>query len=444
MSCSIAGIKNSWQWVRVTECLLAPDWINQLTAFDRLVVGFSGGLDSTVLLHSLAAYPELRGKLYAVHIHHGLSVNADGWEAHCQQFCAARAIPFITRRVDFPRAANIEEGARTARYQVFSTLIADNDGLLLGHHGDDQAETLLLQLLRGAGVDGMAAMTAVKPLAKGKLLRPFLSHTRQTLETYARLHNLHWIEDESNQDRAFSRNYLRHQVMPLLREKWPGAVTNLMRSADHCQQAKNNLEALALIDCLDLAKKSDTLPMSLLTTLSYARLSNVLRVWLKNNAVRMPSAKVFDRLINEVVFAAIDASPCVQWDNVVIKRYQQTLHLLQKKSISPAVNMEWKNFPEPIQLEIGCLQATVVEGGLQVPVGGRVHVRFRQGGELFHWRGQTKQLKKLLQQWQVPPWQRDILPLIFIDDCLAAVVGFAISDYFYHPTTPSYQIKLRS
>lgn len=449
------------------DSLLTDDWLHSFASYHTLFLGFSGGLDSTVLLHSLASQPALVGKLQAVHIHHGLSVNAAAWQLHCQQVCDALTVPLIVRQVTFDCSANIEEGARNARYQAFSTLLQDNDCLLLAHHCDDQAETLLLQLFRGAGIDGLAAMAAVKTFAKGALVRPFLQHSRQALEDYARQHQLTWVEDESNQNSAFSRNYLRHNIMPLLQEKWPAVVSNLVRSAMHCQHAKQNLAALANIDCVPLGSPRDSLDLAPLQSLDHPRLVNVLRVWLQNNGVRLPSADVLNRLIDEVILASTDATPLVQWGDIVVRRYQQMLYVLRDDAPHYYLPKEWVNFPAALLLDRGdgpenCeptpfshnaivdvgldyLSASRDVEGLRVPEGSRVSVRFRQGGELFFWRGQTKQLKKLWQQWQVPPWQRGLVPLLYIDNELAAVVGFAISDhYFSQDSVNTYRIELKS
>lgn len=424
----------------MTDALLDSDWLNRLASYHNLFIGFSGGLDSAVLLHHLACQPLLAGKLSAVHIHHGLSPNADTWLAHCQSFCAALSIPLIVRRIDVEKRSNIEEQARQARYHVFSTLVGVNDGLVLAHHADDQAETVLLQLFRGAGVDGLAAMPAFKSFGAGQLVRPYLQHSRKTLESYASQHQLSWVTDESNQDAAFSRNYLRHHVMPVLRARWPGVDANLARTASHCQQAKSNLYDLAQLDCTIGAYGS---PLPLAGEGSIARIANVLRVWLQNNHTRLPPTDTFNRLINEVIFARHDATPFVEWDGVCVRRYQNKLYLLKTKPQPKPVSMEWMQFPEPLQLGQYFLQALPIDKGLQIPAGAHVSVRFRQGGELFSWHGQTKALKKLLQEWCVPPWQRDTLPLIYIDDKLAAVVGFAISDSFYGTDLPIiYHIEL--
>jgi len=431
----------------VTKSLLSSEWITRLSGFTKLIVGFSGGLDSTVLLHLLASHQSLRHRLIAVHINHGISSNAEYWQNHCEQFCLNLGIDFISRSVEFDRFANIEEGARVARYTVFSSLLGPRDCLILAHHRDDQAETVLLQLFRGAGVDGLAAMNELGSWGLGTLARPLLSYSREQLEHYAAHCKLKWIEDESNQEINYSRNYLRHQVMPLLLKKWPGVVGNIARTAIHCQQAKTNLDDLALYDNQELLAARSSLFIEPLKKLSIERMTNVLRVWLKKNQVPLPSTVTLQRLIHEVIFADLDATPLVTWDAIQVRRYQQHLYLDKKKVISLPSCIEWTEFPSPLVLTEYdfYLTAEKMTQGLIVPPNAKVEVKFRQGGEKFYWRGQTKQLKKLFQEWAIPPWLRDTIPLIYINDQFAAVVGYAISDSFFaHNSSDSWQLLTNS
>lgn len=426
-------MRNLWPWVLVTKSLLSAGCLSLLSRYNRLFIAFSGGLDSTVLLYTLAAQPALVSKLIAVHINHGLSPNAQIWQEHCQQFCNDLKLPLVIKQVNFKRHANIEEAARKARYSAFEQLIEQDDCLVLAHHLNDQAETLLLQLFRGAGIDGLASMPSVREFAKGRLLRPLLPYTRQTLENYAEFHQLKWIDDETNQNLGFSRNYLRHQIMPLLRSRWPGIVNSLGRTAEHCQQAQENLDDLAKIDCPALTVLTNQLPIAELTILSKARLSNVLRVWFKMNKVRLPSTATFNRLIGEVIQAGLDANPYIAWDDSCVRRYQQTLYLLKSQSNHLPALLSWSSFPKPLDLgeERGSLSAIPVDKGLVIPAQSRLEIRFRQGGESFNWHGQTKQLKKLFQEWHVPPWLRDRIPLLYVNEQLACVVGYGVSDAFY-------------
>jgi len=431
--------------------LLEPEWIERLLSYKTIHVGYSGGLDSTVLLHQLAHIDQLKNNISAVHVHHGLSANADEWQTHCELYCQKLSIPLTVSRVKFDSSANIEERARVARYAVFAECLDDHDCLVLAHHRDDQAETLLLHLVRGTGVDGLAAMPVSRTLAKGHVLRPFLHLTREDLASYARTHQLPWIDDESNLNIDYSRNYIRQRILPLLRVKWPNVVNNLAMCADHCQEAKLNLHVLASLDCDEL---TDTqLSMDALPLHEHSRLKNVLRVWLKQHGIQRPSTRMLTSVMNDVILAAPDRVPSVTWDNVTIRRYQRVLYLetqclneiahskqcvIDRSEFNDRRDLNrqqamtdkiWANFPSAMMLDDQiCLQAIQSTVGLWIPAGSQVEVRYRQGGELFRWHGQTKELKKLFQQWQVPPWQRHRVPLIYVNHRLQAVVGYAIAD----------------
>lgn len=410
--------------------LLAQEWIANLDGFSQLKVGYSGGLDSTVLLHLLAAKPTLRKKLSAIHIHHGISPNAAAWATHCREACDGLNIPFLEQCIEFDRTSNVEENARTARYAFFSSQLNPNHALVLGHHQNDQAETLLLQLVRGAGVDGMASMPEIGQLGLGAVVRPLLAKSRQQLEDYAIHHQLKWIEDESNQDMEYSRNFIRYRIMPLLTEKWPGVSATISRTASHCQQAKAHLEQLALLDHSEvLGKELDIAPLK---SLDDERALNVVRTWLKSNQVQLPSGLTQERLIDELVRARPDACPLVAWDEVQIRRYQNRLYLDQKVRVHTSPNLDWDLFPQPLKVsEHEMFLAKEASQGIKIPPSAEVNIRFREGGESFIWRGQTKKLKKLLQEWNVAPWLRDHIPLLYVNGQLAAVIGYAISDLFF-------------
>lgn len=429
----------------MTKHLLTSEWITLFSRCNKLIVGFSGGLDSTVLLHVLASIPALRPKLLAVHINHGISEHSAFWQKHCEQFCRDAGIEFFAQSVQFNRSANLEEGARVARYHVFYSLLKENECLILGHHLNDQAETVLLQLVRGAGVDGLAAMQELICLESGALARPFLAYSREQLELYAVAQQLTWIDDESNQDIKHSRNFLRNEVMPLLAKRWSGVVANIARAASHCQQAKNNLDDLAFDDCQDLLQPDNYLFIEPLKSLSIDRITNVLRVWLKKNQIQMPSTLTFQRLIHEVIFASSDAMPKVSWHDIQIRRYQDRIFLDNNAEIPVPDEVEWTDFPEPLAFPEYKLVAQRVEQGILIPEHMKITVKFRKGGEEIFWHGQTKQLKNLFQEWRIPPWKRDRIPLIYFDNQLAAVAGFAVSDLFFTKNeSQAWQITLAS
>jgi tRNA(Ile)-lysidine synthase len=400
-----------------------------LSRYDRLLVGFSGGLDSTVLLHAL--FTSLyANRVTAIHVHHGLNTQADAWENHCQTLSDKWGIPLIVRRVTINADANVEEQARLARLGVFASLLTERDALLLAHHADDQAETLLLNLMRGAGIDGLSAMPAQKDCGAGVLIRPFLKYSRSMLKTYASMHQLSWVDDSSNQDDRFSRNYIRHQVMPLLVKKWPQAVAHINSSATHCQEARVQLNVLAELDAGSTSIANDTLDCAGFMDFDHARIRNILRLWLRHNQVPLPSKDVLQHLIMDVLFATEDATPTVSWRHVVVRRYQQTLYLSSTRSLEPMTDIVWTTFPEPQPLgnTSKIIHAVPMSVGIRVKPTDRVMVRFRTGGEKIRLNGQTKTLKQLFQAWKVPPWQRQHVPLVYINGTLSSVIGFAINE----------------
>lgn len=405
--------------------------MRDLASYEHLFVGFSGGLDSSVLLHRLSRHPAFIHKVTAVHINHGLSPNASFWQEHCQRLCEQWQVNFLALSVRCDPRGNVEEAARVARYQALGALIKKNNCLLMGHHLDDQAETLLLHLFRGAGVDGLAAIPEKSTLGEGDLRRPLLNCTRQSLQAYALEHQLSFIEDESNANTRFSRNFLRQEIFPLLKSRWAGVTRNLARTAEHCRLAQANLNDLAHLDCPSLAEKSSVLPLAPLLRLNRARLGNVLRAWLRQHGVRMPNTRTFNRLIDEMILAAPDSNPEIHWRQVTIQRYQQHLYLSPLRTESTPV-LPWTTFPNTLCLQgLGKLTAETADEGLFIPSGSQLAIRFREGGETFYWHGQHKSLKKLLQEWKIPPWQRQQIPLLYVDNQLAAVVGYAVSDHFY-------------
>lgn len=418
-------------------------WINRLQSYSQLLVGYSGGLDSTVLLHALASIPALKHKLQAVHIHHGLSPTASCWQAHCEAFCHASFIPLSSHRVLISSASNLEEKARDARFDVFKTLLKSDGCLLLAHHQDDQAETMLLHLARGTGIDGFSGMLQMLPLSKGTIIKPLLDYSKQDLMDYAKQHGLSWVDDESNDNIAFSRNYMRHAVLPSLQKKWPHIAKNMSQCALHLQEAQKNLNDLAVLDYPELTQRLRHLPLPSLMHLSSARLNNVLRSWLSHLHIQAPSSKTFERLLSEVVYARVDGMPCVRWGDIEIRRYRQTLYVLKKSEFHFLENIPWADFPSVLKLTPHeSLVAVRATSGIYIPPDSHIEIRFRMGGEQIKLRGQTHCLKKLFQTWGIPPWVRAHIPLIYIDNELAAVLDFCTRDpYDDVPAQHIYTIK---
>ena len=403
-------------------------------------VAYSGGCDSHALLHALGSIrTKIANEIKAVHINHGLSPFANEWERHCQDICEHLSVPYHAISVNV-RAdkTSPEEAARDARYAALAKLIKQDDVLLLAHHQDDQAETVLLQLLRGSGVKGLAAMPEQQTFHLGKLCRPLLDFTREELLSYALEAGLNWIDDPSNFDTDFDRNFLRHEVIPLLQTRWPALKKTLSRTAVHQAEADKLLTGLAQQDWLQIRNK-EQLSVSALLELDDKRQRNVLRYWLASVCqLTLPDTVHLQRIMEEVLTAAEDALPEVIWKGGEVRRYQGQLYA-QKSLVTVDKNLEleWPDLSQALPLgNTGlCLTAKAIEGkGLsQTKLGNRkVTVQYRQGGESCRpfGRGHTHPLKKLFQEWQIPPWLRNTVPLVFVDGELAAVVGYTTCQSF--------------
>jgi len=414
--------------------------VEQFSAHKRLLIGFSGGCDSSVLLHALAALQQHQPAmgLVAIYIDHGLNDASAQWGDHCKSFCAKINIPFYQKKVNvrLNQGQSPEEAARNARYDAFREDVREGDALVTAHHADDQAETLLLQMLRGSGSKGLAAMAEYSHFGKGYLLRPLLNFARAELEQYAMQHTLRWIEDPSNASDRYDRNYLRNTVMPLLSHRWPAVRESLGRVAAHQAEACRLMAALAKDD-FAVAKVDDCLDVAVLLQFDEDRQRNLLRYWIQSKGVVFPSAAIIEQILHSVIAAKGDRSPLLEWGGFQLRRYRKKLYLdkaLQQHDA--AVLLLW-NGVSPLELpsKLGVLRTRQSSGiglSLQLLNKNKISVRFRRGGERIKPRGQsiTHDLKKLFQSKAVPPWLRNRIPLVFVGDELATVVGFWLADAF--------------
>lgn len=412
----------------------------KLTQQRKFLIAYSGGLDSSVLLHSMvmlrSEYPDLQ--LRAIHINHSLSPNAKEWERHCAAVCQSLQVELITKKIQiFPtKKQSLEADARKMRYQLFAELINNDECLLTAHTKNDQAETVLLQLFRGAGPKGLAAMPAKIHFTDTYHLRPLLEFTREQLQNYATQQQLTWVEDESNLNLGFSRNFVRHELMPLISKRWPGILSALTRSARHCADADKLLTQLAEQDLLKVQGTiQGTLSIAQLLTLHEERQRNILRAWLNKLKFPLPSEIKIIQIQQEILFAKEDAKSIVKWRNTEVRRYQDNLYAMSSLSKVD------RNFASHWDLQstlilpgkLGELISKTDFGkGLRKQSLDHVVVRFRRGGERCHPHGRvgSHPLKKLFQEWQIPVWQRDRIPLIFYQEQLIAVVGYCICENF--------------
>lgn len=392
----------------------------------QFLVAFSGGLDSTVLLHRLVQWhneqPDIA--LRAIHIHHGLSPNADHWAAHCQQLCDSWQVPLTVCRVHLVDEGNgIEAQARKARYSAFEQALLPEELLLTAQHLDDQSETFLLALKRGSGPAGLAGMPESMPFAGTQLLRPLLNETRASLENWAQQYGLQWIEDESNNDDRYDRNFLRLRVLPQLSTRWPHFAEAVARSAALCGEQEQLLNEL-LADELAAAMSPDGgLAIAALVPLSPARRGAILRRWLASQHALMPSREALVRLWQEVALAREDAEPCLRLGGRDVRRYQGQLWLVKMLPVLRDNVIDWPAPHSPLRLPEDYGVLSLMAGGeLRAPTPDEtVSIRFRASG-ILHIVGRNggRKLKKIWQELGVPPWRRDTTPLLFYGETLIA------------------------
>ncbi|HEX5055078.1 MAG TPA: tRNA lysidine(34) synthetase TilS [Gammaproteobacteria bacterium] len=398
--------------LQIRECLSGLHGVN------RFLIGLSGGLDSCVLLHVLRQAPPA-AELRAVHVNHGLRPAAGEWERFCADLCAGYGIKIDLLRVDGrpARGESPEAAARNARYDAIRNLMEPGDCLLTAHQRDDQAETLLLQLLRGSGPAGLAAMPRLVRFGNGWQLRPLLDFDRIDLHKYAIAAAIRWVEDDSNSDPAYDRNFLRSEVMPLLRSRWPALAQTVARAAAHQAEAVELLQVLGEQDHAEAVNPlRGTLSVTRLRLLPPARLHNVLRFWFKAQAALPPSSAVLRQIVG-AINAADDRSPRVAWGRWEVRRYGEDLYLLDQVP-PPAEEYVWRlrdgDFFIP-ELRLRLRLQQLLAAGVQLPEGtSTLYIRFRGGGERIRLRGRkhSHSLKKILQERAVPPWLRPRLPLL--------------------------------
>jgi tRNA(Ile)-lysidine synthase len=420
-----------------------------------LLIAYSGGIDSQVLLHCLAALKTqntINNHIRVCHVNHGLSANAIQWQEFAQEQCYkfGLALEIITVNVQAQAQQSLEALARDARYQALQSSSNAGDLIVTGHHSDDQAETFILALKRGSGLKGLSAMQSQMALGEQLLVRPLLHISRVDIEAYANLHKLVWIEDESNTDERFDRNFIRHQISPKLVERWPSINKTIARSAEHCFEAQQLLDELAQQDLVDCQQSSYKLSIYHLNKLNEPRLKNLLRYFLSTHHLLMPSREQLKQICLQLN-ADSDKSPVVQLAECCIRRYKGELYLTNIfLDISPwqqILNLDVIADNTPLFLnlpdELGVLSFSTQDlenrnennwqGLIKKPkVNQVVTIRFSHDNPkcLPQYRQHSRSLKKVLQELSIPPWQRKRLPFLFYDNELVAVAGqFICKDY---------------
>jgi len=404
----------------------------------KIVIALSGGIDSVVLLDAVSKLELAKSSIIAVHVHHGLSAKADDWLVFCRELCASYNIPFHGERVKLDDISQgIEAAARQARYGALAKYVDAKTLLLTAQHRDDQTETLLLALKRGSGVRGLAAMPTVLPFEQGQLHRPLLMTSRASIEDYAAHLQLQWVEDDSNGNVKFDRNYLRLEVLPKLNQRWPGFSANVARTAQLCQQANQLLDEIATQDLAIAKLASDKLCLERLGEMSDPRINNVLRMWLRDFGLEMPSQTMLSQLVTQMSSAKRDSDPAICVGKYSIRRYQQAIYMVPNDVALVTQCVEW-TLQRPLWLGQGIGSLAVKEfiagNALRKPLAGEVvSIRFSVAGNMKVaplGRDKRRSVKKLLQEFKIPTWQRQTIPFVFYNEQLVAAVGLWIDKEF--------------
>ena len=422
------------------EALLAS--VNNLPPHSGLYVALSGGLDSVLLLHSVARLARTSGKLTAIHVNHQLQPNSADTEKFCRDLCQSLGVPCRIIQVNVPTISpqnaagtgGLEEAARAARYQAFESCLEKHDLLLMAHHADDQSETVLFRLLRGTGVAGLAGVPSSREVGKGALYRPFLNLDRQELEHWANVHGVDWIEDPSNRDQRFDRNFLRQSIIPALKERWPSLNRRLAATSRACAESHELASSLASIHFARCRTQNEDLDLAVMAGLTEVERKNLIRWWVIQRGYEPPALADWSDLFAQFMNSGSDRQPEYAGVGYVLRRHQNALVLVNDQPLpadnpmllGPGQGVSWNGWR--LKLQAASADAASCPPGLMVHA--------RKGGERIRVRpnGPSRPLKKWFQDQAIPTWERDRLPLVAAvaggDEALVAVGHLWVSEHY--------------
>ena len=430
----------------MTEPLSSQVIESVLTQYNNpkhIYIGYSGGVDSHVLLHLCATDLKLKDKITAVYVHHGLQAEAESWAKHCQKTAKELGVGFILLRVNAvaDQGASPEEAARNARYTALKSLIGVDDALLVAQHRDDQLETVLLQLFRGGGLRGLSAMPERMAFGQGVMIRPLLNVSKLAIDAYARTWGLSWVEDPSNLSHDYDRNFLRNAVLPLLKQRWPACDKTVARSARHCADAQVLISELAENLFRQVFNAADrTLNISRLQCYEIPQQQLIIRQWFQALGLKMPALAFVERLQSEVLAARGDSDPQLTGQAYCVRRYRDRLYCLKSAVANNVQETLWPAGQTVIKVSgRQSLSYAPSSAGISYEQwhNAVIKITARTGGEKIRLPGRTGHhaLKKLFQEAGVPPWIRETMPLVYLDEQLAAVGDLWISADFYDEKT---------
>lgn len=418
------------------QTTLSHQLASHLPQHTDFLIGLSGGVDSVALLHLMSRCPHLN--LRVVHIHHGLSPNADRWAEFCRHYCESLGVPFELRKVVVTGDYGLEANARNARYQAVSELIRPNEIFVTAHHLDDQAETFLLALKRGSGIQGLAAMQAVGFWQNFTIFRPLLSLSKAELLAYAKQNNLTWINDESNADDRYDRNFLRHRILPLLNQRFPAFNEMVARSARHCAEQQQLIEELLQEELAARIGKRQQLDVSGFELLSPLKQQQLVRLWLAKCGTPMSNQARLQAVISELIFAKADRNPQVEWNGCQIRRHRNAIFIVPQSE--PLDKTSYTISPlDEIRLPQGVLKRSHTEllfckksgetDRLPLPPTlqqAPLTVFFHTSGKVKQYgKPMREEMKKIWQINDVPVWERGNIPLVFYQDQFVGMLNGA-------------------
>ncbi len=386
----------------------------RLPAPKKYWIGFSGGADSTALLQAIWECSEnLPVPIHAVHFHHGLQDAADAWQDHCRSFCQERDIPFLSEKLEIQAVTqnSPEEESRNCRYRSVANILGDQEMYLTAHHAEDQAETLFLNLMRGSGIEGLAGIPVLRNLEKGWVARPLLDMHRVDLEQFLKARGVGWLNDPSNDDTAFDRNYLRQELFPLLEQRWPGIVRRLSRTARNARVSASAMATFIENQSGDLIRDKSKMPLQKLLELEPEMQTLIVRQWLRRHEVSvLPEARLRE-FLDQLAGSQLTSQAEVQWEGWMIKRYQRDLWLHRRKPFLACPEVKWQS---EMKVDLGPDSGFLQLVGKSVSVPDTWLVRARKEGDRIRLlpNGPSHKIKQFFQSAFVPPWLRSGVPVL--------------------------------
>ncbi len=384
---------------------------------EKYWIGFSGGADSTALLHAMHECQDaLPAPIHALHFHHGLQDSASAWQKHCAEFCDERGIPYLAERLEISQAngTSLEEESRNCRYRAVAQVLGKGEMYLTAHHSEDQAETLFLNLMRGSGIEGLAGIPVLRTLEHGWVARPLLDMYRRDLVAYLESHGIEWLTDPSNEDTTFDRNYLRQELFPVLEHRWPGLVRRLSRTARNARMTASAMAMFIENQSGELIRDGLKMPLHKLLELDSEMQTLILRQWLRRHEVPVLPEVRLREFLNQLSMAQVTSQAEVQWEDWMIKHYQHDLWLHRRKPFMACPETEWRS---GMELDLGPDSGSLVLVGKATPLPEGWVVGARKAGDRLRMmpHGSSRKLKHFFQSVSIPPWLRPGIPVLHWD-----------------------------